>query len=578
MTTLRGVPIAPGRSVGRAFVCDGASGPAADRRELAGNEVEAEIERLHEAVAAADAELQDVLRRLEDRGDRNTAEILTAHRRLLGDQSFLDDVKRRISDDLENAEHAVEQVTRRFSDELAEVDDAYLSQRSADIRDVGQRIVRRLAGDQTSSLRDLPRGAILVADELLPSLTLHLDRGDVAGLITERGGATSHAAIMARALGIPAVTGVDGARRAIRNGDLVVLDADAGAVRLLDVLEVDETRPAAEALKRVGEDADEVQDEDARRAHGCATCDGTAITIFANIGRRDEARLVNRFGLDGVGLFRTEYLYLDHSEAPTIDKEIRAYRAAIEAIGDRPLVIRTLDLGGDKHPTFLQPADGHNPNLGLRGLRYSLQERQMFTTQLRALVRVADSHDVRILLPMVLAGDDLGEAIEIIDQIVRSEGLQQRPPVGAMIETPSAVFAIDDILEQADFVSIGTNDLVQFMLAADRDAAAMIGAASVLHPSVLRAIRQVVQAAASRSVPVSVCGEAAGDPTIAPLLVGLGVRQLSMSPLRSPAVRNALGRHTINQLNEMADNSPDQRSAEAVREIVGQLPDGHQVR
>lgn len=324
MTTLRGVPIAPGRSVGRAFVYDGASGSAASRRELAGNEVEAEIERLHDAVYAADAELQNVLRRLEDRADRNTAEILNAHRRLLGDQSFLDDVKRRISDDLENAEHAVEQVTRRFSDELAEVGDAYLSQRSADIRDVGQRIVRRLVGDEGFSLRDLPRGSILVADELMPSLTLHLDREDVAGLITERGGATSHAAIMARALQIPAITGVDGARRTLQTGDMVELDADAGTVRLLGASEADRARPTGEAPHRGGRDTEENPVEDERATNGCATRDGTAIKILANIGRPDEAHLVNQFGLDGVGLFRTEYLYLDHPEAPTLDRKSRS--------------------------------------------------------------------------------------------------------------------------------------------------------------------------------------------------------------------------------------------------------------
>jgi phosphoenolpyruvate-protein kinase (PTS system EI component) len=303
----------------------------------------------------------------------------------------------------------------------------------------------------------------------------------------------------------------------------------------------------------------------------CMTRDGQRISLLANIGRENEAGLVRTNGLESVGLFRTELLFLDSLQAPSLDRQRELYRRIAHDLRGGSLVIRTLDLGGDKFPAFLAPRFEANPNLGVRGLRFSLVDAErLFRTQIRAILQISRECDVKILLPMVIGGSDMRDALTLIRQIAQEEGLSDLPPVGALVETPSAVFSIDEILNQADFLSIGTNDLTQFILAADRNALATFDDYSVLHPSVLRAINLVVKAADKAGKPVSVCGEVAADPRIACLLIGLGVRALSMSPLSASRVRFAIRAMSLETLNGIAKAALSSESPQLVSALLNQ--------
>jgi phosphoenolpyruvate-protein kinase (PTS system EI component) len=300
----------------------------------------------------------------------------------------------------------------------------------------------------------------------------------------------------------------------------------------------------------------------------CVTRDGERIILRANLGRTDEAHEVRRYGLDGVGLFRTEFMFLNSHEPPSFEQQVHAYQWVIRALEGLPLAIRTLDFGGDKIPIFLAPHSERNPSLGLRGLRFSLRERRLLETQLRAIAHASAAGAVRVLFPMVLGDADLHEAKDCLRAAMDTVAGLPRIEIGAMIETPAAVFSIDQILDEVDFVSLGTNDLTQFVLAADRDAIDLIDGYSVLHPSVLRAILRVVEAARERARPLSVCGEAAGDPATAALLVGLGIRDLSMSPRRASRVRRALAQIECREAQAVASEALTCRSSHEVAERV----------
>jgi phosphoenolpyruvate-protein kinase (PTS system EI component) len=304
----------------------------------------------------------------------------------------------------------------------------------------------------------------------------------------------------------------------------------------------------------------------------CVTCDGTPISLLANINRPHETHLVAAHHLDGVGLFRTEFLFLDSADPPSLHRQTRTYRKIIEALDGRPVTLRTLDLGGDKLPAFLETRHEANPNLGARGLRFSLAEHKLFETQVRAVLAAAQNHhNVRLLLPMVLGPDDLADAVETVRKAARDLGSLSAPEIGAMLETPAALFALEEIFEIADFVSIGTNDLTQFMLAADRNACELANDYSVLHPGVLRAIASIVQAGRVSGRAVSVCGEAASYPRTACLLAGLGVHTLSMSPLRAARVRYLLRKTSIADLEARAEQALGSTSAAAVRLLLEDL-------
>lgn len=560
-TIIRGRGLSPGIGRGRAVLYPGATAPVPSLPAIADN-ADRELRRLEGALDLARLDLERVRLRVQADVGAEEAEIFAAHQTLLADPSFLDGIRDRLFRDHLMAEGAVQAEVEDVSKRLSAVDDPYFRDRSADVRDVGRRLLSQLTRNESNSVAPLPPGTVLVAVELLPSDTLDLDRSHVAALVTEVGGETSHVAILARALGIPAVTAVEDASRVITPGEWVVVDGDLGEVTLSP------SHQRWESFSIRSKSRSDRVGLTSRNSVPCRTRDGERIELHANIGRVEEAVEVRRHELDGVGLFRTEFMFLDSREPPSFERQVNAYRHVIEALDGRPFVIRTLDLGGDKIPLFLAPHAERNPSLGLRGLRFSLRETELFDTQLRAVAHAAASAPIRVLFPMVLGDADLREAKLRLE--AAAEGGRQLE-IGAMIETPAAVFLIDRILDEVDFVSLGTNDLTQFVLAADRDAVELIDGYSVLHLSVLHAIDRVVRAARDRGKRVSVCGEAAGDPWTAALLVGLGVRELSMSPIRAAAVRHAIGRFCLPETESLASDVLACRSAREVSNRLSQF-------
>jgi phosphoenolpyruvate-protein phosphotransferase (PTS system enzyme I) len=563
MKTVQGKPVSPGYAQGHAAIL-GVGEITTPRRTIAEHEIDREIGRFRGALDDSYRDLLRLQERVQSELGSVEAEIFSAHLLFLKDPQFIERVERSVRHDRLGIESAIAVTVTELVDILRQSDNAYLRERTEDIRDLGQRLLRNLTRLDAERLSRQEPGIVFVARELLPSDLIEIDRDQLVGIVTEQGGETGHAAILARALGIPAVTGITGATRIAATQMPVLLDGVTGEVvfdpspeRLGDFLE-SKHRYEAASRHALSEEACE-----------CMTRDGVRIGLYANIGRPDEVDQVAGHHLAGVGLFRTEYLFLDEPHPPSVERQHDVYHRIAASLGGRPLVIRTLDLGGDKRPAFLAAQFEANPNLGIRGLRFSLLATQeLFRTQIRALLRLSKGFEVQIMLPMVLGGGDLRQARSIIEEVAKEEGIAHLPPLGALVETPAAVFSIDEILSACDFISIGTNDLTQFILAADRNALALIDDYTVLHPAVLHAIRWVIEAAERSGKPATVCGEAAADPRVACLLVGLGVRRLSMSPVSAARVRYALRASSLRSLEQLARASLAGESAETVSTLI----------
>jgi len=563
MKLIDGKPISPGYAYGRAEIL-GAEQQDFSKSKIHEDRIDIELARFHSALDASYHDLLQLQARVEAELGTESAEIFSAHLLFLKDRQFIDRVETCIKNDRIGLESAIQVTIDELTKLLKEADNAYLRERAADLRDLQRRLLRHIAPRASEQLALLAPDSILVARELLPSDLLEFDREHLIGIITETGGETGHAAILARALGIPAVTGIIDAIRLIKPDMPVLVDGQTGEV----VLE-----PASEQIQaaiidkqnydRISKNAADTEGSE------CVTLDGVEVQLYANIGRLFEANEVRAHHLGGVGLFRTEYMFLDEPFKPSFERQREIYTRLAASLKNLPVVIRTLDLGGDKWPAFLKPRFEANPNLGVRGLRFSLLvAEQLFRDQVRAILHAAKEHDIRIMLPMVLGSADLAHAKSIIQDTADKDGITNLPPIGALIETPSAVFAIEEILAVCDFISIGTNDLTQFMLAADRNALAMIDDYTILHPSVLRAVHRVLEAAYAADKPVAVCGEAAADPRVACLLIGLGVRKLSMSPVSAARVRYAVRATRLDALASLAQKALHSDSAQTVSTLV----------
>ena len=397
-------------------------------------------------------------------------------------------VRKQIGNEFVNVEHALHSVTSAFIEKLNGLPSEYIREREQDVRDVGRRIMRQLAGTALPIIPALPANSIVVACELLPSETIELVRAGVVAIVTESGGKHSHMAIVARSCGIPAVTGIRDVTSQIPAGTRLLVDGESGYI-IAAPTESEETQFTVHALK--SQATRDTAASDTQQLF--VTRDGTEFSISANISTPDDVSSVLLHNLRGVGLFRTEFLFLESMQRPTFEEQLDLYSCMANGLRGRPFVIRTFDLGGDKvHPFLLNESLTARTSLHLRGLRFSLAEQQLLETQVHALTEVAQESDVRILFPMVIGIDDFSRAVGVVDRVIKDSQLVRRPLVGAMIETPAAVFALDEILELADFVSIGTNDLTQYILASDRDLTENPDDCSALHPSVLRAINQIV--------------------------------------------------------------------------------------
>lgn len=519
--------------------------PAAD--------AEAEVAKLEKTLAAAEEELRGLYETAKEKMGEQEAEIFDAHLTILGDEySVREPIIQRIREQKQNAAAAI---TDQF-DELAQMfrslGDELMAERAADAEDLKQQLLRICLGCGRQDLSVLPGDVIVLAEELTPSDTVRMDTAHVKGIATRLGGATAHSAIIARTLGIPAAAGIDGWQTEALNGHMAILD---GADGTLTVDPTDEETACYQSRKAQADC--EAQALEAFRTSPSQTKDGAALEICANIGTPQEAQQAMKYGADGVGLFRSEFLFMDRDALPTEDEQFEAYRTAAETMAGKPLIIRTLDVGGDKKLPTLELPHEDNPFLGFRAIRMTLSHPEIFRPQLRAILRAAAYGDVRVMFPMIGSMDQLREAkalLRELEQTLQAEGVPTGPvKVGMMVEIPAAAVLAEEFAKEVDFFSIGTNDLTQYTLAVERGNAAVAHLYAPEHPAVLRLIAMTAQAAAERHIPCGMCGEAAGDPKLAPAFVGMGVNELSMSPRRVPAVRKLLSELTMDECRQAAE-------------------------
>ena len=527
MTSLKGKSASPGIAIGRALVLTSA---VLDTRKRRVDSVDTELARFTAAIARARTELQAVHARAGKELGADDAAIFEAHLMVLDDPELVEGVTGLVRAEQINAEAAVETIIAQFVATFQAMENEYLRERASDVRDVGNRILRALTGVVGTDLASLAEDVILVARDLTPSDTATMNRRHVLGILADVGGKTSHTAIMARTLELPAVLGLKTATAIIRTGDLVAFDGETGEVlvrpdeaplRNFKLLQEDRLRLQRELATYVGV--------------ASVTSDGRKVKLVGNIGTPADLPTLAKHDAEGVGLFRTEFLFMNRSTMPTEDEQYAAYREVLEAMGARPTIIRTLDIGGDKEVPYLRIEAEQNPFLGCRAIRYCLKEKAVFKIQLRALLRASAHGRLGIMFPMISSLEELLEAKEVLEEVridLRREGIvfSTEIEVGMMIEIPAAALMSDVLAKHCDFLSIGTNDLIQYTCAVDRMNESVAPLYDPCNPGVLRLIHQTIQNGHREGIWVGMCGEMAGAPEFIPLLLGMGLHEFSMAP------------------------------------------------
>ncbi len=520
-------------AVGPVFV-HAASEPAPERKRIAQDEVEAELARFGGAVEAVAGKLAETGEHLRAAGSEEEASIFEAHVELVEDPELASGVEERVRN-LESPEAAVLAVGEEYAAEFAAMDDEYLAARADDVRDVAGQISAELTGQGPAALETLETPSVVLARSLAPSDTARIPKGMALGFVTAEGSRTSHVSIMARSMGVPAVVGVGPALEEALDATTVAVDGAQGyAVTDPDEATVAEFERMSEGLAAERATLDRYRHVEAR------TRDGRRIEVAANLGSASEVEDALGWGAEGVGLFRTEFLFMERDELPSEEEQYEAYGAVAKAFGEKPVIVRTLDVGGDKDlPGVDQPSE-ENPFLGWRGIRMSLDTPGLFEPQLRAILRAAAHGNLKVMFPMVVEVGELRAAKELLEsrrsELEREGAEFGTVEVGVMIETPAAAICAAELAKESAFFSIGTNDLVQYTLAADRGNERLRRLQGADHPAVLELIRQTCEAAREAGIPTGVCGEAAGDPEMIPKLVALGVTELSMG---APAIPRA---------------------------------------
>lgn len=541
------------------------------KRKVDIGDIQKELNRLSKAIEESKKQLQHIKAKVEKEMGPEEARVFEAHLLFLEDAYFYSQVEKKIIDKGITLEMAIEEVIRDSAELLKETKDPYLRERAQDIRDVGKRLLRNLLGYERQSLLKDEKDIIIVAEELTPSDTVHLDKERIRGFVTEQGGITSHASILARSMGVPLVSGIIGFVRDLEIGETLLVDGFRGEVIR------NPTRKEIAIFHRRVKDIKALAREEDRLAHLPAiTLDGHKVDLLANIASEEDLPIALHSKAEGIGLYRTEIYFINREDFPSEEEQFEVYRRVAEKLS--PVTIRTLDLGGDKyHPIFPRPRE-LNPYLGYRAIRVSLEHPEVFKTQLRAILRAGAFGEIRVMFPMIATVEEVKTAKNILAEAkaeLRERGVpyDEKIQVGAMIEIPSAAIIAELILKEVDFLSVGTNDLIQYTLAVDRSNERVSRLYEPLNPAVLRLLKSLAEKAERVGKEISICGEMAGDPRYTLLLLGLGFSKLSMSSVFIPHIKKIIRSSTIESARKLAAEVLKLGEIEEIKRLLAQQRD-----
>ena len=565
---LKGIAAAPGIAIGSAFLLD-QQDFVVPERGIVEDEVMVEIARFEEAVYNTKREIQNVKDKISAQVGGSDAQIFDAHLLVLEDCMLIEEVKKRISKDRFSAEFTFSEVLKRYIDIFDRIEDEYIKERASDVSDVGRRLLKHLTGEtRLHDFETLLGDIVIVAHDISPSDAVTMYSKRIMGFLTDVGGRTAHTAIIAKSLGVPAVLGLKDATFRIANQDQIIIDGRKGVVII---------HPSEETRRLyVREKEKRAQFEGAilnTRDVPAQTLDGHRVALLANFELHGEIPAVRKYGAEGIGLYRTEFFYMNRLDLPSEEEQYQAYRKIAEEMNPHPVIIRTLDLGGDKFLSSIQLPKEMTPFLGSRAIRLCLEEQDVFCTQLRAILRASVHGNVGMMYPMITGSGELRAANGILKGVKerlheKSIPFNENMPVGVMVEVPAAAMTADLLAKEASFFSIGTNDLIQYTLAVDRTNEKMAKFYEPGHPAVLRLIRRTINAAHDARIKVSVCGEMASDPTLAIVLMGLGVDSFSMSPTSIPTIKRAIRAVKFTDAEELAKQALRLSTGQEVEEFM----------
>lgn len=567
MERLQGIAVSPGIAIGEALVLDN-EGFRIPRRFLSRDAVEEELERLNGAFEAAISEVEHNRKQVAEQLGDEYAAIFSAHLQMLRDRRLHEEVEEMIRTRHYTPEYSVSRALRRYAKVFQSLEGEYMAERANDIFDIEKRILRNLLGASREELSKVTSPVLVLAHNLTPSETANLNPQFALGLVTEIGGPGSHTAIVAEGLGIPAVVGVGMFMTDVSGGDTVIIDGDQGQIIL---------RPDEETVAHYRHEVEEQRSLAVKletlRELPAETTDGAVVQLLGNIEFPYEVEQCQQRGADGIGLYRTEFLYLGRDDDPTEESHCEAYTLVAQAMGDKPVIMRTLDLGADKMRSLPDPEDERNPFLGLRSIRLALRNRDLFRIQLRAILRASACGDIRIMFPLVStlmefrqAKMVLADAMEDLEE--QGIAFNRDIKVGMMVEVPSVVMMMDRFVEEADFFSIGTNDLIQYCLAVDRSNKDVASLYTAADPAVIRMIDIAVSTAHKHNVPIGMCGQMSGNPMYTMLLIGLGLRSFSITPAAIPEVKRVCRSVSVEQCEELTERVRRLDSAQQIKIVL----------
>ncbi len=570
MNSFNGIGASDGIGIGKVFII----GEQSLKYENAENcNPEEETKKYKNALNVFCENTEKSAEKLKDSAGEKEAEILLGHISMLRDPYLNGEIEKLIQDG-KCAESALSEILDIFYETFSGAEDELTRQRAADVRDIKSGMLSILLGKSEASLSTLPANSVIVAEDLTPSVTAGLDKNNTVGIITETGGRTSHCAILARAMGIPAVLSVEGITDKVSDGQEIIVDGTQGTVIVApSEAELSQYRKKQEEYIKTKNELLKFKGKEP------VTEDNRKLELFCNIGTPDEAVTANDCDGEGIGLFRTEFLFMDRESAPDEEEQFEAYKKAALIMKNKPVIIRTLDVGGDKNIPYLNLKKEENPFLGFRAIRYCLKNTDLFKTQLRAILRASSFGDVRIMLPLVTSVSEVCKAKHLVSEIeagLKKNGVpfNEKIKLGVMIETPAASLIADFISKEADFFSIGTNDLTGYTLSADRGNSDVAYMCKTLHPAVLRSIKNTIECANRAGIPVGMCGEAAADKRLIPLLISFGLQEFSVSPSEVLSVRKEIAQWSKPLADEIANDVMSMNTAEEIEKYFACLQSG----